>query len=548
MADGFRLLDAFGVPMKINRTALCEERAVPAITGIRHQFDDAIAPGLQPARLARTLREAALGEMHDFLTLAEEIEEREPHYRYVLETRKNAVTSLNAQVDPASESARDIEIADFLRHNLVETPAFQTLPDMMVDGLSKGYSIPETIWETGSLWLPKRFIWRDPRLFQFDRETRKEFRLRAQGEPDGLPLEPLKYLVHVPLLKMGLPGRNGLARVAAWSFMLKSFSMRDWAQFLEIYGMPLRLGKFGPGSSADDRAVLLAAVRNLGRDAAAIVPQGMDIEFVEAKGFSDKPFESNVRFIDEQMSKLVIGKPGDGTGASKAGEEVLDKVRVDIKKSDARDLALTLMEQLIRPVVDLNFGPQKAYPKLHFPIPERKDLQVWSNALAQLVDRGLEVEQSQIYDVLGLKEPAKTEGGKPVKLLSTPRSGSGVETAAVVAGARRPPPQVPVERASAYRIDPRICPSCGPALLAAEDPNAEADEVDELVAEALDGWQPDLSPIVAAIRSAADEANSFEEFQAALDRLAPDLPVHRLARRLGIASMIGRGRGDAGLE
>lgn len=541
MADGFRLLDAYGVPIKINRSALGEERAVPAITGIRHQFDDAIAPGLQPARLARTLRDAALGEMHDFLTLAEEIEEREPHYRYVLETRKNAVTSLTAQVEPASEDDRDVEIADFLRNELVETPAFETLADQLVDGLSKGYSIIEMVWETGSVWLPRQFIWRDQRLFQFDRETRKEFRLRVQGESDGVPLEPLKYLVHVPLLKMGLPGRNGLARVAAWSFMLKSFSMRDWAQFLEIYGMPLRLGKYGPGASADDKAVLLAAVRQLGRDAAAIVPQGMTIDFVEAKGFSDKPFEANARFIDEQMSKLVIGKPGDGTGASKAGEEVLDKVRADIKKSDARDLMLTLAGQLIRPVVDLNFGPQKAYPKVVLPIPERKDLQVWANAISSLVDRGLEVEQSQVYDVVGLKEPAPG-----AKLLATPKTEKAGSDQ--VPGQRRPPPQVPVEKASAYRIDPRVCPSCGPARLAADDPEAEPDEVDELVAEALDGWQPDLSPIVAAIRAAADEASSFEEFQAALDGLGADLPVQRLARRLGIGSMIGRGRGDAGLE
>lgn len=544
MADGFRLLDAYGVPMKINRSVLTEERAVPTVTGIRHQFDDAIAPGLNPGRLASTLRDAALGEMQDFLTLAEEIEEREPHYRYVLETRKNAVTSLNWQVEPASEDARDVEIADFLRNELIEAPAFETLTDQLVDGLSKGYSVVEMVWETGSTWLPRQFIWRDPRLFQFDRDTRKEFRLRVQGESDGVPLEPLKYLVHVPLLKMGLPGRNGLARVAAWSFMLKSFSMRDWAQFLEVYGMPLRLGKYGPGSSSDDRAVLLAAVRNLGRDAAAIVPQGMDIELIEAKGFSDKPFESNVRFIDEQMSKLVIGKPGDGTGASKAGEEVLDKVRVDIKKSDVRDIKLTLSAQLIRPIVDLNFGPQKAYPKADMPIPERKDLQVWSNALAQLVDRGLEVEQSQIYPVVGLKEPAAG-----AKLLKTPEVDAGVETGSSrEAGFRRPPPQVPVAKASAYRLDPRACRTCGPALLAADDPNAEPDEVDELVAEALDGWQPDLSPVVSAIRAAADEATSFEEFQAALDRLAPDLPVQRLARRLGIAAMIGRGRGDAGLD
>lgn len=522
----------------IDRSLLTQERAVPSVTGIQHPFEETIATGLQPARLARTLRDAARGDMHDFLTLAEEIEEREPHYRYVLETRKNAVTSLNAQVDPASESARDVEIADFLRNGIVETPAFQTLPDMLLDGLSKGYSIVEVVWETEKTWLPRSFIWRDPRLFQFDLATRKQFRLRMQGLAEGAPLEPLKYLTHVPLLKMGLPARNGLARAAAWAFMFKSFSMRDWAQFLEIYGMPMRLGKYGPGSSADDRAVLLAAVRNLGRDAAAIVPSGMTIDLVEAKGFSDKPFEGNVRFIDEQLSKLVIGKPGDGVGSSKAGEEVLDKVRADIKKSDARDLALTLMEQLIRPVVDLNFGPQKAYPRLHFPIPERKDLQVWSDAVGKFVDRGLEVEASQIYDQLGLKEPAAG-----AKLLKTPEAGGP---------APKPAQVTPVEKVGAvspYRLDPRVCPSCGPARLSGDPTGAgDMDEVDELVAEALEGWQPDMSPILAAIRAAADEATSHEEFQAALDRIAPDLPVARLARRLAKLGMIGRGLGDAGVE
>lgn len=536
MAEPFRFLDAYGRPLQ--RAALTQERAVPTVTGIRHQFDDSVASGLAPARLAQTLRDASIGEMHDFLTLAEEIEEREPHYRYVLETRKNAVTSLAVQVDPASESARDVEIADFLRDELVETPAFQQLADMMMDGLSKGYSVIEMVWEVGSLWVPRKFIWRDPRLFQFDRETRQEFRLRVQGENDGFALEPLKYLIHVPLLKMGLPARNGLARVAAWAFMFKSFSMRDWAQFLEIYGMPMRLGKYGPGSSADDRAVLLHAVRNLGRDAAAIVPAGMEIELVEAKGFSDKPFEGNVRFIDEQMSKLVIGKPGDGVGSSKAGEEVLDKVRADIKKADARDATLTLMQQLVRPIVDLNFGPQKNYPKVHLPIPERKDLQVWSDAVGKFVDRGLEVEASQIYDQLGLKEPAAG-----AKLLKVPEDGGP---------APKPAQVTPVEKAaglSPYRLDPRVCPSCGPARLAAGDPAAdEMDEVDELVAEALEAWRPDMTPIVAAIRAAADEATSHEDFQAALTRIAPDLPVTRLARRLARLGMIGKGLGDAGVE
>ncbi|SFD79709.1 hypothetical protein SAMN05428997_1643, partial [Bosea sp. CRIB-10] len=39
-----------------------------------------------------------------------------------------------------------------------------------------------------------------------------------------------------------------------------------------------------------------------------------------------------------------------------------------------------------------------------------------------------------------------------------------------------------------------------------------------------------------------------EEFQQALERLAADLPVGALAEQIASLNMIGRGRGDAGLD
>ncbi len=56
MREPYRLLGPDGRP--IERTALTQERAVPSVTGIRHQFDDTVASGLHPARLAQTLRDA----------------------------------------------------------------------------------------------------------------------------------------------------------------------------------------------------------------------------------------------------------------------------------------------------------------------------------------------------------------------------------------------------------------------------------------------------------------------------------------------------------
>ena len=62
----------------------------------------------------------------------------------------------------------------------------------------------------------------------------------------GGELEPYKYIIHKPKLKSGLPIRNGLARLAATMYMLKGFTLKDWWAFAEVFGMPIRVGKYWP--------------------------------------------------------------------------------------------------------------------------------------------------------------------------------------------------------------------------------------------------------------------------------------------------------------
>ena len=378
-----RLLGPDGRP--IQTAVLTNEMVTPSLTGVRALFDDLVAPGLTPARLAAILRSSAQDDMDAYLTLAEEMEEREPHYRSVLGTRKTAVKSIEPVVRSHSEDADDEMITDAVKDELVDRPDFRDLIHDLLDALGKGYSVAEIIWKlTGNRWEVERFEWRDPRLFHFDRETRRHLRIRREGDVNGIELDAFKFITHLPRLKSGTPARSGLARVAAWSFMLKSYTMKDWASFLEVHGMPLRLGKYSPGASQRDREVLLRAVRNLGSDAAAIIPQGMTIDFVEVKGFSEKPFEGMSKYIDAQVSKAVIGQTMTADdGASRAQSVTHDKVRTDIKEDDAVAIAVTLNRDLIRPWIDLNFGPRprNAYPTLVLPVMEREDLAAYAKAI-----------------------------------------------------------------------------------------------------------------------------------------------------------------------
>jgi len=79
------LLDAYGRPVRQQK--LTEPLAAGGMTGIRQTWAGSAASGLTPVKLASILRACDQGELREFLILAEEMEERDPHYFSVLGTR-----------------------------------------------------------------------------------------------------------------------------------------------------------------------------------------------------------------------------------------------------------------------------------------------------------------------------------------------------------------------------------------------------------------------------------------------------------------------------
>lgn len=97
MAPAPQFLGPDGLP--ITRQALTQPITEPQIGGVRNIFSELVAPGLTPERLTSVLRESAEGYGRDYLTMGEEMEEREHHYGGVLTTRKLAVGSIAPAVD-----------------------------------------------------------------------------------------------------------------------------------------------------------------------------------------------------------------------------------------------------------------------------------------------------------------------------------------------------------------------------------------------------------------------------------------------------------------
>lgn len=214
------LYDADGNP--IDKTRLVEEVAAPTVTGVRQILSGHPAQNLSPRRLAALLLAAEQGDAVAYLELAEEMEEKDLHYRSVLSTRKLQVSGLPVTVEAASDAAEDVKAADLVRDFLSTGVLANAMQDIL-DAVGKGFSACEILWDTeGKAWYPTSILWRDPRWFEFDRLDGVTLRLKGEnGLPE--PLAPAKFITHVHKSKSGLPIRGGLCPACGVVLSLQEF-------------------------------------------------------------------------------------------------------------------------------------------------------------------------------------------------------------------------------------------------------------------------------------------------------------------------------------
>lgn len=302
--------------------------------------------------------------------------------------------------------------------------------------------------------------------------------------------------------------------------MCKSIALTDWMAFAELFGMPIRIGKYGSNATPAEKATLRNAVANIGSDAAAIIPESMKIELVAVaqNGGGEAMYKTLCEFLDRQISKGVLGQTStadaQNTGIGSNNASVHNDVRDDIQRADLRQLAKTLNRDVIRPYVDFNYGPQERYPQLQFPIAEPEDIAVLTNALEKLVPMGLKVGTNSVREKLGVPEPREGED-----LLHAP--GAGTKPAADSS-----PEKQPVETALN------------------REQSGSITERDQLADEASQDWKPQMQPLLDPLRQLAEQSETAEEFMAGLPELLEEMDDAELVRQLALGFFKARALGE----
>jgi phage gp29-like protein len=536
------LVKADGTPWK---RVLETEIAAASMMTARSVLTGHPADGLDPSRLVAILRAAEDGDSVEYLELAEAMEEKDAHYASVLGTRKRQVSQLPITVEAASDAeidqAKAQMVRDWVKRDTLQAEIFDIL-----DAIGKGFSVTEIVWDTKGPWLPAKLIWRDPRWFQFDRIDGTTPLLRGNGPPTRLPVR--KFITHVHSAKSGLPIRGGIARIAAWVFLFKSLGLKDWVTYAEVFGFPVRVGKYGAGASEDQIRTLMRAVASVSTDMAAVFPDSMSMEFVKAEGNGSADlYERLCGYLDRQLSKLVLGQTAttdsEGGGLGGSGKEHND-VRGDIERSDAKQLAATINRDLVRPLIDLNFSEVGPYPQVVIGREDPVDTKALMEGVEKFVGMGGRVGATVIADRLGIPDPADGE-----QLLTAPKTAPA--TNAPAGATAQPGGPFPPELAATALLGPLKASYEALSLLASGADNGAGgkDDIDALVSMMADeGWQVVLGPMLDPAIAALAAAGNYDAALAALPATLAAMDAETLATRLERAAFAVRAVTRAGAD
>ncbi len=374
---------------------------------------------LSPKKLMSILREADAGALSSAMQLYEEMEEKDAHLYAVANTRRLAVTGLEWSIQPdprvpADRSALADETARHCREVLTRLDGFDDALQHLSLATGRNIAVAELVWGQSA----NRLTLIDVVPVDFTRlvfDDLDQPRILTDEEPiEGIAIEPNKFVVHAPQCTTGHAARGGLLRVTALVYLAKNLALKDWMIFAEVFGMPVRIARYEPSASPEEKRELLNMLESLGSNAAGIFSRAVDLQIVESsRSGKTPPFETLIDFLNREMSKAWLGQTltTDTTGSKGtfAASSVHDRVRRDILIDDLRKEARTIRRNILTPLVRFRFGAAAPIPNFVRRLGKTGSVRELAELLSVAVNElGARVPRDWAHESLGI--PVAADG------------------------------------------------------------------------------------------------------------------------------------------
>lgn len=348
------------------------------------------------------------GELKNYAKLL-----RDDQVHSLLEQRQDALIAAECEVVPGGEDSRDREAADFLRGQLMALN-WDAITRRMHKGVLYGYSVAECIWgmDGNKITLDAVKI-RKPWRFGFGKDG--ELKLRVNAQTFLMP-ERKFWIAVWGADDDDSPYGQGLGHALWWPVYLKRNGAKFWAAYLDKFGSPSVKSKYPAGATEKEKATALEAAKAFRNESAVAVPEGFDVELIEAAKNSGGSYEEFLKYWDGAIAKIILSQTGTTQQGQYSGTaEVLNDVKSELVKADADLLCESFNDTVATWLTEWNFPGAKT-PQVWRKVPNTRREEAQRAADKGAYEIGLELTDDAINRRYG--EDWKRRAAAPVSVPS----------------------------------------------------------------------------------------------------------------------------------
>ena len=234
--------------------------------------------------------------------------------------------------------------------------------------------------------------------------------LRYETDSSGVPVENFSNILYVGDSPRGL---GMLARLVPM-VLYKRGNIGDWAEFCQIFGMPIREYTYDAGDE-EARQRLLADAKRQGANAVYIHPKDSTLNLVESgnKSGTVDVYERFAAMCNTEMSIAVLGNTLT-TDAKSTGTQALGKVHQDEEdqlKEDDRDFVLDVLNYDMSDIFS-SLGVNTEGGEFTYVTTKRVDKTVQINVVEKLSAMGLPISDDYLYETFEIDKPEDYDSRK----------------------------------------------------------------------------------------------------------------------------------------
>lgn len=290
---------------------------------------------------------------------------KDTHIRAAVASITEAVTSRKWEITPSIDSKNGLKISNFVNDVFRnKTRNFSELLRNMTEAVVEGISIQECIWRRvgGKTYLHDA-EYRTPEDFEIDFDGNIFYKTNL-GKRIKLPRA--KFLIYAHKGNSYNPyGESVLGEAIFWMFYFKKVIWKFRLRFLERFGNPIMIHKY---QTEEERVRIFHALTYLASKGALQVPDGSTLDAVEVMR-DTQDFRSAIEDLNKEIEIAIVGQTAT-MQRENGGSYASDYIRQDqyYNKIGAllNDIEAEINNQLIKPLVQLNFPREKHYPKIVF--------------------------------------------------------------------------------------------------------------------------------------------------------------------------------------